>query len=158
MSEAQPQPIRVLFVEDVADEAELSLAQLKRAGLSCVSQRVETETDMRKALEVFQPTIILSDFSLPRFDGMSALTVAREVCPNIPFIFVSGRMGEERAINALLCGAADYVLKTTPARLAPAVRRALDDVDARNQREQQQAQIARLDRVLRMLSGVNALV
>ena len=157
MSEAQ-QPIRVLFVEDIADEADLSLAQLKRAGLACVSRRVETEADMRTALQEFQPTIILSDFSLPRFDGMSALTIAREVCPDIPFIFVSGTIGEERAINALLCGAADYVLKSNPARLAPAVRRALDDVEVRNQREQQQAQIARLDRVLRMLSGVNALV
>jgi diguanylate cyclase (GGDEF)-like protein len=155
---AAREPIRVLFVEDMADEAELSLAQLKRAGLACVSRRVETEADMRKALHEFEPTIILSDFSLPGFDGMSALTVAREMCPQVPFIFVSGTIGEERAINALLCGAADYVLKSNPARLAPAVRRALDDVEARNQREQQQAQIARLDRVLRMLSGVNALV
>jgi len=155
---AAPEPIRVLFVEDMAHEAELSLAQLKRAGLACVSRRVETEDDMRAALREFQPTIILSDFSLPRFDGMSALSIAREMSPETPFVFVSGTIGEERAINALLCGAADYVLKSNPARLAPAVRRALEDVEARKQREQQQAQIARLDRVLRMLSGVNALV
>jgi diguanylate cyclase (GGDEF)-like protein len=155
---ATQEPIRVLFIEDMPDEADLSLAQLKRAGVSCVAQRVETETDLRRAIEQFQPTIILSDFSLPKFDGMSALTIARELCPQVPFIFVSGTIGEERAINALLCGAADYVLKSNPARLAPAVKRALDDVEVRQQREQQQALIARLDRVLRMLSGVNALV
>ena len=73
---------------------------------------------------------------------MSALSVAREVSPDVPFIFVSGTIGEERAINALLCGAVDYVLKSNPARLAPAVRRALDDAEKRTQREQQQAQIA----------------
>ena len=155
---AAPEPVRILFVEDVADEAALSLAQLKRAGLPCLARRVETEPDLRSAIEEFQPTVILSDFSLPKFDGMAALTVARELCPHVPFIFVSGTIGEERAINALLCGAADYVLKSNPARLAPAVKRALDDVEARKQREAQQAHITRLDRVLRMLSGVNALV
>src|SRR5262245_54893287 len=158
MSATPQEPIRILFVEDMPDEADLSVAQLKRAGLVCVAHRVETEPDLRTAFEQFQPTVILSDFSLPRFDGMSALTIAREMCPQTPFIFVSGTIGEERAINALLCGAADYVLKSNPARLAPAVRRALDDVEVRKQREQQQALIARLDRVLRMLSGVNALV
>lgn len=156
--EQKPKPIRILFVEDLEYEAELSLAQLRRAGIECVSLRVETEAALREALINFAPTIILSDFSLPRFDGISALRIAHEMAPEVPFIYVSGTIGEERAIDALLCGAVDYVLKTNLTRLPPAVKRALDDAQVRKERRREQAQLARLDRVLRMLSGINALV
>jgi diguanylate cyclase (GGDEF)-like protein len=151
-------PIRVLFVEDMPHEAELALSQLKRAGLPCLSLRVETEESLRSALKQWSPTVILSDFSLPQFDGLTALSVARQIAPDVPFIFVSGTIGEERAIDALLRGAVDYVLKTNLTRLGPAVKRALADRAARDERRRQESQIARLDRVLRMLSGVNALV
>jgi diguanylate cyclase (GGDEF)-like protein len=151
-------PIRILFVEDLAYEAELALAHLRRAGIDCTSMRVETEAGLRAALEQFSPNLILSDFSLPQFDGVSALRIAHEVAPGIPFIYVSGTIGEERAIDALLCGAVDYVLKSNLARLPPAVRRALADAQARMERQREQMQLARLDRVLRMLSGINALV
>lgn len=151
-------PIRVLFVEDMPQETELALSQLKRAGVPCLPLRVETEEAMRRALVEWKPTIILSDFSLPQFDGLTALSVARQITPHVPFIFVSGTIGEERAIDALLCGAVDYVLKTNLARLGPAVKRALEDAAARTERQREQEQLARLDRVLRMLSGVNALV
>ena len=150
--------VRVLLVEDVSFEAELSLSYLKRAGMQCVPLRVETEAALRGALQEFAPTIILSDFSLPQFDGLSALKIAHEMAPNVPFIFVSGTIGEERAIDALLCGAVDYVLKTNLARLAPAVKRALEDCAVREEKRRQEVRIARLDRVLRMLSGVNGLV
>ncbi len=150
--------IRVLFIEDVAFEATLALSYLKRAGLTCESLRVETEQELREALRDFNPTVILSDFSLPQFDGLSALSIAHEITPDVPFIFVSGTIGEERAIDALLCGAVDYVLKTNLSRLAPAVKRALSDAAALEERRQQEAQIKRLDRVLRMLSGVNSVV
>jgi diguanylate cyclase (GGDEF)-like protein len=150
--------VRVLFVEDVPSEAELSLSYLKRAGMDCVTLRVDTEAALRVALREFAPTVILSDFSLPQFDGLAALNIARELAPQVPFIFVSGTIGEERAIDALLCGAVDYVLKTNLARLAPAVKRALEESAARAEQRRQEAQIARLDRVLRMLSGVNGLV
>jgi len=158
MVEAQTDPVRVLFIEDMPHEAELALIHLKRAGIPCQPLRVETEEAMRQALREFEPDLILSDFSLPTFDGMAALGIAHEVAPQIPFIFVSGTIGEERAIQALLCGAVDYVLKSNLARLGPAVRRALAEVAARRERQQQEAQIARLDRVLRMMSGVNSLV
>ncbi|MEJ0034733.1 MAG: EAL domain-containing protein [Gammaproteobacteria bacterium] len=151
-------PIRVLFIEDMSHEAELALSQLKRSGLSCQSLRVETEESLRRALTQWRPSVILSDFSLPQFDGLAALSIAREISPNVPFIFVSGTIGEERAIDALLCGAVDYVLKTNLTRLGPAVKRALGDAAAHEERRRQEAQIARLDRVLHMLSGVNALV
>ncbi len=154
-----PSPIvRVLFVEDQAAEAELAVNYLKRAGLQCNSLRVETEATLRRALSEFRPQIILSDFSLPQFDGPSALSIAHEVAPEVPFLFVSGTIGEDRAIDALHSGAVDYVLKTNLARLAPAVRRALNEAAVQREKARQQAHITHLDRVLRMLSGVNALV
>jgi diguanylate cyclase (GGDEF)-like protein len=152
------QSIRILFVEDVESDAKLALLQLKGAGFNCVSQRVESESALRKALGEFVPHIILSDFSLPQFDGLSALEVAQEVTSETPFIFVSGNMGEELAITALHRGAVDYLLKGNLTRLPSAVRRALDDARVRSERKVEQARIARLDRVLRMLSGINALM
>jgi diguanylate cyclase (GGDEF)-like protein len=150
--------LRVLFVEDLEVDMERAVYQLKRAGLPCVCRRVETQQSLIAALEEFEPSIVLSDFSLPQFDGMSALRVVRERMPDLPFVFVSGTIGEERAIAALHAGAVDYVLKENMARLAPAVRRALGDAEATQERRRQDALIARLNRVLRMLSGVNGLV
>jgi diguanylate cyclase (GGDEF)-like protein len=152
------EPIRILLVEDQAYEAELTSRQLRASDIPHLMRRVETEAAMRAALSEFNPTIILSDFSLPQFDGLSALTIARECAPDIPFLFVSGTIGEERAIEALRRGAVDYVLKTNLARLGPAVRRALAEAAARRVREQQELKIARLTGVLRMLSGINSVV
>jgi diguanylate cyclase (GGDEF)-like protein len=150
--------IRVLLVEDVPAEAELTVRQLKKGGLNCEWLRVETQEHFSAALREFRPHVILSDFTLPQFSGPAALKVARELAREIPFIFVSGTIGEERAIEALHCGAVDYVLKDNLSRLVPAIRRALKEVAARIERLRQEAQIARLSRVLRMLSGVNALM
>jgi diguanylate cyclase (GGDEF)-like protein len=150
--------IRVLFVEDLDVDMERELYQLQRDGLSCTCQRVETEQSLRAALHEFEPTIVLSDFSLPQFDGMSALKIVKELRPEIPFVFVSGTIGEERAITALRAGAIDYVLKENLARLAPAVRRAIAEAEAALERKRQEEQIDRLNRVLRMVSGVNSLV
>ena len=122
MAEAE---LRVLVVEDVPTDAELALRELKKAGMACKTVRAETRADYLRHLDGFTPDIILSDFALPHFDGMSALALAREKCPDVPFIFVSGTMGEETAIESLKSGATDYILKTNLARLAPAVQRAL---------------------------------
>lgn len=151
-------PIRVLLVEDAPAEAELTILRLKKDGLHCECLRVETQERFTAALREFKPDVILSDFTLPQFSGPSALKLARELARDIPFIFVSGTIGEERAIEALHCGAVDYVLKENLSRLVPAIRRALEEVAARKERRRQEAQIARLTRVLRMLSGVNALM
>jgi len=158
MTDGTPKAIRILLVEDNEADAELAAFHLGKAGLHCVFKRVCTETDMRKAFAEFAPTLVLSDFKLPQFDGIRALQIAQEVAPDVPFIFISGTIGEEVAIDALHCGAADYVFKNNPARLAPAVRRALQDAQMRADRRVEQARIARLDRVLRMLSGANALI
>ncbi len=116
------QELRLLILEDVAAEAELAVRELETAGLDCTWQRVESETEFRSGLRELRPDLILSDFSLPRFDGMTALAVAVAEAPETPFLFVSGTIGEERAIEALKRGAVDYVLKSNLARLAPAAR------------------------------------
>ena len=148
---------RILIVEDVAAEAELAALHVQTSGITAVWLRVDTAAALRSALLEFRPHIVLSDFTLPGFDGTSALEVVRANAPELPFIFVSGTIGEERAIEALRQGAVDYVFKTNLSRLAPAVTRALQDAAARAERMRQDAQIARLTRVLRMLSGINAM-
>ena len=151
-------PIRILLIEDMELEAELTLRELRRHGITPLVERVETDEAMRAALRDFKPSIILSDFSLPKFDGLRALDVARECAPEVPFLFVSGTIGEERAIEALRRGAVDYVLKSNLARLGAAVQRALEEARARAVRQHQARQITRLTGVLRMLSGINGAV
>jgi len=119
--------LKVLLVEDELHDAELVVRTLRKSGLACESLRVDTEAEFRCALDEFIPDVILSDFSMPLFDGMSALAIARSHSLDVPFIFVSGTIGEEHAINALKSGATDYVLKGNLVRLAPAVERALED-------------------------------
>jgi EAL domain-containing protein (putative c-di-GMP-specific phosphodiesterase class I)/CheY-like chemotaxis protein len=116
---------RLLLVEDVPAEAELTVRELEKSGLLFSWRRVETEMELRRELREFRPTLILSDFTLPQFDGLQALQLSRTLAPQTPFIFVSGSIGEERAIDALQKGATDYVLKSNLSRLVSAVRRAL---------------------------------
>lgn len=129
------EPIRVLMIEDNPADVELVLAQLRRDGLEAVSRVACEEHGFRTALVEFAPNLILSDFSLPRFDGLSALAIAREIAPQVPFIFVSGTIGEERAINALKNGAFDYVLKDNLRRLVPAIRGALRAAETARSRD-----------------------
>jgi diguanylate cyclase (GGDEF)-like protein/PAS domain S-box-containing protein len=136
-----PNEIRVLVLEDEPADAELEIYQLERAGLRCVSERVDTADEFRRALEEFRPDVVLSDFTLPSFNGITALGIAQERLPQAPFLFVSGTIGEERAIEALRRGATDYVLKTNLARLAPAVKRALQEARERNARAEAERQL-----------------
>lgn len=133
--------LRILIVEDAPDDAELEVLELKRAGLRVAHQRVDTEGAFREALREFRPELILSDFSMPRFDGMSALALAREINPDVPFIFVSGTIGEEYAIRALKNGATDYVLKNNLIRLPAAVERALQDAEERALRRKMEREL-----------------
>jgi signal transduction histidine kinase len=142
--------IRILAVEDVAADLMLAERALKRAGLTCAVERVETAQDFRRGLES-GPDLILCDFRLQQFDGLAALEIANAKAPDIPFIFLSGTIGEERAIEALKSGATDYVLKSNLARLVPAVARALEDRDQRRIARQvkSESQLARADAVAR---------
>src|SRR5687768_11327189 len=101
--------LRVLILEDQAADAELCERELRRAGLEFVSRRVDTPTAFEAELERFDPHLVLSDFTFPGgFDGIGALDAARRHSPDIPFIFVSGTIGEERAVDAMRQGAVDY--------------------------------------------------
>jgi len=147
--------LRVLLIEDSESDAELTKWRLKSAGYACNFRCVVSEAEMRSALRAETPDLILSDFSLPQFDGMAALAIARAEVPDVPFIFLSGTIGEERAIEALKRGAIDYVLKTNPMRLGPAIKRALAEAMLRRSSQAAERQVARLTCVLQMLSGIN---
>ncbi|TRZ90365.1 DNA-binding response regulator [bacterium] len=127
--------IRILILEDVPTDAELIKDELVDAGITFTSSCVATREDFIRELDELSPHIILSDYSLPAFDGLSALKIATEKHPDIPFIFVSGALGEERAIAILKRGATDYVLKDRLSRLAPAVSRALQEAGERAERK-----------------------
>ena len=148
----------VLLIEDSAADVELTIQRLTQGGLRCRYRIVAAELDLRRALQERTPGVILSDFSLPGFDGMTALAIARELAPEVPFLFLSGTIGEERAIEALRCGAVDYVLKSNPKRLVPAVQRALADADLRRVSRAAERRVARMTGVLQMLSGINTAV
>jgi two-component system sensor histidine kinase UhpB len=127
--------LRILILEDIPTDAELMEDELNESGMDFVSKRVATKAAFVSALADLHPDIILADYSLPSFDGVSALKIAMEKCPDTPFIFVSGALGEEMAIELLKKGATDYVLKDRLTRLGPAVTRALKEVEERNERK-----------------------
>ena len=144
--------IKVLLVEDRVDDAELLLAEMRRRGLPVVSRRVESEPEYIAALRDFAPELILSDYTLPNFDGPLALKIAKQQRPDTPFIFVSGTIGEERAIDALQRGAVDYVLKDNRARLVPAIERALKEAEDREARRQALRQLQASEERFRSIS------
>jgi len=119
--------IKILLLEDVELDAELTERELKNANLEYILDRVEEESDFKKKLHSFNPDIILADHSLPHFDGLSALRIAKKELPNTPFIFVSGKIGEDFAVEMLKEGATDYVLKSNLPKLGHAVQRALNE-------------------------------
>ena len=127
-------PTHVLIVEDRADDAELMLHELRRAWFEPDWQRVETEAEYLAALKK-SPDLILADWSLPQFGGMRALKLTKERGLDIPFIIVSGSIGEDAAVGAVREGAADYLLKDRLGRLGEAVRRALEDKLLREERK-----------------------
>ena len=155
---AENMELDVLLIEDSLEDAELAVWRLSEGGFRCRYRVVTCEEELRSALLERAPSFILSDFSLPGFDGMEALAVAAEVAPGVPFIFLSGTIGEERAIEALRRGAVDYVLKSNPMRLVPAVKRALADAQLQRATRIAERRAQRLTGVLQMLSGINAAV
>jgi diguanylate cyclase (GGDEF)-like protein len=157
--------LRVVVVEDSVTDAEILARYLAKAGLNVDIERVQTEHDFVAALSRGAPDLILSDFSLPQFDGLRALDLAVIHAPDTPFIYVSGTIGEERAIDALRRGATDYVLKTNLARLASAIERALREsalraAKAKSDRRQQEqgVRLQRLTRTYRMLSSTGSAI
>jgi serine phosphatase RsbU (regulator of sigma subunit) len=125
--------LRILHLEDDPRDSELVEATLASEGYACDIRVVDDSDDFIAALAEDGFDLILADFALPAFDGMSALRLVRNLLPEIPFIFVSGRMGEEAAIDSLRNGATDYVLKNRLSRLLPAVKRALLEASEREE-------------------------
>src|SRR4029077_15541837 len=118
-------PLRILHLEDDSKDAELIQATLESEGLVSQVTRVETQTYFLASLEQDRFDLIFADYTLPSFDGLTALNIALEKCPDVPFIFISGTLGEEVAIEALKIGATDYVVKGRLSRIVPSVHRAL---------------------------------
>jgi PAS domain S-box-containing protein/diguanylate cyclase (GGDEF)-like protein len=126
--------VRILLVEDSPRDAELVLRELRREGMKVDSRRVQDEAALRSALLEFRPQLVISDFSMPGFNGMAALAICRHQAPDLPFVFMSGTIGEEVAVEAMRAGASDYVMKSQLARLGPAVARELRESEERERR------------------------
>jgi PAS domain S-box-containing protein len=132
------EPLKILMIDDSADDLELNERALRDLGREFTTRCVDSEMSLRSALPAFQPDVILCDFAMPGFSGQEALQIAREVAPDTPFIFVSGTIGEELAIDAMQRGAVDYVLKDNLRRLQPAIERALSAAEQIRERRRMQ--------------------
>lgn len=147
--------IRVLHVEDDAADHELVESQLTESELDIELQRVDDEAGVEAAMHRFKPDIVLSDLTMPGFSGYRALQIVREHSRYVPFIFVSGTMGEETAVKALRQGATDYIIKHSPARLVPAVERALREARDQLLHDRTETELLRSQRLdsLALLAG-----
>lgn len=149
-----PQPLRVLMVEDSALDCELVVHELRNSGFAPDWQRIETEAGFRAGL-LTAPDLVISDFQMPRFNGLRALELLQQSGLDIPFILVSGTIGEDTAVAAMRKGAADYLLKDRLARLGTAVANALSE--GRLRRERQRMEQARIDQVEFVRDVLNSL-
>jgi len=140
------------MLEDDEADGELVKYALRKGGLNFSVRRVETKEEYLEQLEQNPPSLILSDYSLPGFNGHDALALALKKCPETPFVFVTGTMGEEVAIETLKSGATDYVLKTRLSRLMPAVSRALREAAQRAEHRRAEEQLRESHEQLRALS------
>jgi signal transduction histidine kinase len=150
------QPLRLLHLEDNPVDAELILATLTESGLSCAAHRVDTRSGFLAALKAGAIDLILADYSLPGFDGFSALAMARQHAPEVPFLFVSALIGEELAIDAMHQGATDYVLKQRLGRLVPSVQRALRERDERRDRQRAEEALRQSEKQFRQAQKMEA--
>jgi signal transduction histidine kinase len=144
--------LRILILEDVAADTQLMEDELNNSGITFISKRVATKKDYLDELNNFSPDLILSDYNLPQYSGTAALAEAKSRCPDIPFILVTGALGEERAIDILTHGANDYVMKSGLQRLAPAVHRALGEAAEIAARKKAEAELRKLRDNLRSLT------
>ncbi|MBN1148523.1 MAG: PAS domain S-box protein [Anaerolineales bacterium] len=144
-------PLRVLIVEDSEDDAYLLLRLLRKSGYEPTHRRVDTAEAMQAALEEQEWDIILSDYNMPGFDGLSALRLYKQSGLDIPFILVSGMIGEEAAVEAMRTGAHDYLMKDNLTRLAPAIQRELQETEVRRARRQAEESLRASEKRYRLL-------
>jgi PAS domain S-box-containing protein len=143
-------PLHILILEDSSADAELMQRELRKAGLVFIAQVVQNKAAFLEALATFSPDVLLADYSLPGFDGLTALSLAHQQLPEVPGIIVSGAIGEERAIEALKAGATDYVLKNRLNRLGPIVNRTLREARQLSDKKRAQEELARHQEWLRV--------
>jgi two-component system sensor histidine kinase UhpB len=141
----------ILLLEDVESDAELMEYELRKAKIDFTFRRVDTRDEFLQELHQRLPDLILADHSLPAFDGLTALRLVQKICPETPFIFVSGAMGEEVAVDSLKKGATDYVLKQNLARLGAAVERALREAEVQGQHRQAEEKLRESEERFRTL-------
>lgn len=145
--------LRVLFLEDTPEDVEISVAVLEEAGYTCEWDRVETRDDFLERLDGSEYDLVLADYGLPSFDGISAAKLFVERGLDIPFILVSGALGEEAAVESLKAGATDYVLKTKLFRLTPTVERALSEKEEYRKSKQAQRDLRESEEKFRQLAA-----
>ena len=143
--------IRILILEDVAADVVMINHELRKARLNFRSKRVETKDEFLQQLEHHSPDVILSDHGLPGFDGFTALAIAKDKCPDVPFIFVTSALGEELTIETFESGATDYVLKNRLSNLAPAMQRALREAEEKRKRLDTEEALRKSEERFRML-------
>jgi PAS domain S-box-containing protein len=148
-------PLRILLLEDDPTDAALIQELLEANNIACEVTRVQTRTGYLCGLEDPAINLVLADYTLPSFDGFSALMLAQGLRPDLPFIFVSGTLGEEVAIEALKIGATDYVLKSRLSRLAPSVKRALREAADRTRRKRAEEALRRSEMYLAEAQGLS---
>lgn len=144
--------LRFLLLEDNLLDAEVIQVMLLNGGINCELLRVETRSNFVTALETYVFELILADYTLPGFDGLSALEIARNKCPDVPFIFVSGSLGEDVAIEAVKSGATDYVFKQRLKRLVPSVRRALREAEERQKLKRAELMLLEQKQLLELIA------
>ena len=152
------QPLQVLIVEDSENDAELLLRQLRKAGFEPEHQRVQDAAAMRRALDDRSWDVVLSDYSMPRFTGLEALELMRETGQDLPFILISGTVGEDVAVAAMRAGAHDYLMKGHLRLLGQAIEREMEAAQTRRERARGIAKIDHLNRVLRAIRDINQLI
>src|SRR5258708_358813 len=139
-------PLRVLVVEDSEDDALLMLKELQRAGFDVVHERVDTAVALGTAISAREWDLVLADYSMPRFSGTAALQQLQKANLDLPFIFVSGSIGEETAVEAMKMGAHDYVMKGNLHRLVPAIQRELREAETRRERRRAEKEVRELQK------------
>lgn len=150
------EPIRILIAEDSEDDAVLLIRTLRRGGYEVTYERVDSAVTMNTALNTYEWDVVISDYVMPQFSGIDALRLVQSRGLDIPFIIVSGKIGEDIAVDAMRSGAQDYIMKSNLARLIPAIQRELQEADVRRKRRKAEEQLRIKDAAI--ASSINGII